>query len=293
MTQRPRLVLDSPSLIYRAFHALPATIRSPSGTSVNAVRGYLDMVSHLIRSELPRAVIHTFDEDWRPQWRVDAFPGYKAQRREDPPELPPQFPIITAVLDGLGHPYVGISGHEADDVIGTLAEQASDDDAIVVVSGDRDLLQLVRDPAVIVLFPVKGVKEVRRYDEAEVLARQGVPANRYADYAILRGDSSDGLPGLRGVGEKGAQAIIGRHRSIDQLIESGGAGESPTVRGAIATQTEYLRAMQRVVPVVRDLQLPRLEHGPADVALLGALSRRHGIESPVQRLLEASALLAG
>lgn len=287
---RPRLVLDSPSLVYRAFFALPASIRSPQGVSVNAVRGYLDMVAHLVRTLEPRAVIHCFDEDWRPQWRVDAYPGYKAQRREDPPELPPQFPIIRDVLDALGHPHCGIAGYEADDVIGTLAAGASAEDPIVIVSGDRDLLQLVRDPAVLVLFPVKGVKDLRRYDEAEVLARQGVPAARYADYAILRGDPSDGLPGLRGVGEKSAAALVLRHPSIDALIDGAGS-ETPRLRDAILDQSAYLRAMQRVVPVARDLALPPLRHTAPDPQALERLGAEHAIESPTKRLLEASALL--
>ena len=286
----PRLVLDSPSLIYRAFFALPASIRSPQGMPVNAVRGYLDMVSQLIRTVQPRAVIHTFDEDWRPQWRVDAYPGYKSSRRDDPPELPPQFPVIREVLTAAGHPHVGIAHHEADDVIGTLADRATRDDPIVIVSGDRDLLQLVRDPAVVVLFPVKGVKDLRRYDEAEVLARQGVPASRYADYAILRGDNSDGLPGLRGVGEKSAAALIGRHPSIDALI-AGADAESPRLRDSIREQSDYLRAMQLVVPVVRTLVLPPLLHGPVDEARLAALGTEHAIETPVARLVEATHLL--
>jgi 5'-3' exonuclease len=288
----PRLVLDSPSLIYRAFFALPASIRSPRGESVNAVRGYLDMVSQLIRTVQPRAVIHTFDEDWRPQWRVDAYPGYKSTRRDDPPELPPQFPVIREVLDAAGHPAVGIAAHEADDVIGTLAAQATAEDPIVVVSGDRDLLQLVRDPAVLVLFPVKGVKEMRHYDEAEVEARQGVPASRYADYAILRGDGSDGLPGLRGVGEKSAAQLVRAYPSIEALIDAAEA-QTPKLRESIREQADYLRAMQTVVPVVQTLELPPLEHRPPDVPRLEALGVEHAIETPVSRLLDATALLGG
>ncbi|MGI8848432.1 MAG: 5'-3' exonuclease [Candidatus Dormibacteria bacterium] len=282
-----RLVLDSPSLIYRAFFALPATIRSPHGTPVNAIRGYLDMVAHLLRTEKPGMVIHTFDEDWRPQWRVDAYSGYKAQRRDDPGELPPQFPIIQAVVDALGHPRVGMPAHEADDVIGTLAARATANEPVVVVSGDRDMLQLVRDPEVLVLFPVKGVKEVHRYDEAEVLSRQGVPAARYADYAILRGDTSDGLPGLRGVGAKTAAQLVRGYPSIEALI-AGARRESLRLSQAIAQQADYLRAMTQIVPVVRDLALPDLVQGVPDRSALDALGQQHGIESPVSRLLDAT-----
>ncbi len=177
------LLLDSPSLVYRAFFALPRSIRDPSGQSVNAAHGYLDMVSRLLTDLRPSAVTHVFDADWRPKWRVDAYPGYKAKRAEDPPELPGQFPIIRSVLDAAGLPVAEAAGTEADDVIGTLATAAGPEDRVAIVTGDRDLFQLVRDPVVQVLFPRRGTSDMARMDEAGVRAKCGVPPSRYVDRA--------------------------------------------------------------------------------------------------------------
>src|SRR6266540_718151 len=200
------LLLDSPSLVYRAFFALPRSIRDPSGQSVNAAHGYLDMVSRLLTDLRPSAVTHVFDADWRPKWRVDAYPGYKAKRAEDPPELPGQFPIIRSVLDAAGLPVAEAAGTEADDVIGTLATAAGPEDRVAIVTGDRDLFQL------------RGTSDMARMDEAGVRAKCGVPPSRYVDFAILRGDPSDGLPGVAGVGEKTAARLVSEYPTLDDLV---------------------------------------------------------------------------
>jgi 5'-3' exonuclease len=287
------LLLDSPSLIFRAYYALPASITDGEGQAVNAVRGYLDMVSHLIRTEKPSRVVHCFDASWRPQFRVDAFAGYKAQRlapdgtnEVEPEDLTPQFAIIVEFLNAAGMEVAFAEGFEADDVIGTLAEAGSVDHPVFIVSGDRDLFQLVRDDCVTILFPLKGVKELRRVDDADVRERYGVPANRYADFAILRGDPSDGLPGLPGVGPKRAAELIGKYPSIDDLI-TGRDGQPDRLRASIAASAEYLHAMQIVVPVRRDAPVEMSRAKAISHQTLEALGQRYNAESPVTRLIEA------
>jgi 5'-3' exonuclease len=288
-TPPPRLLLDSPSLLYRAFFALPVTIRDPQGRSVNAVRGYLDMISNIIRDHRPPQVVHVFDADWRPAFRVAAYAGYKAARRPDPPELPPQLDMLLDVLAATGMPVASAPGMEADDAIGTLAARATSDDPVAVVSGDRDLLQLVRDPAVSVLFIVKGVKDLRRYDEAEVEARFGVPPRLYADFAILRGDPSDGLPGVAGVGPKTAATLLASHGSLDALLSA--SDLTPRVLAALREQADYLRAMRLVVPVELDAPVALTDAGPPDVERLQELSREHALRGSMDRLLAALELL--
>ena len=288
-TPRPRLLLDSPSLLYRAFFALPVSIRDPQGQSVNAVRGYLDMCSNIVRDHRPAQVVHVFDADWRPAFRVAAYAGYKAARRPDPPELPPQLDMLLDVLAATGMPVASAPGYEADDAIGTLAARATASDPVEVVSGDRDLLQLVRDPAVAVLFIVKGVKDLRRYDEAEVEARYGIPPRLYADFAILRGDPSDGLPGIAGVGPKTAATLLATHGSLDALLHA--TDVSPRVRAALEQQADYLRAMHTVVPVAIDAPVAITDATPPDHERLAELSRTHALRGSMDRLVSALELL--
>jgi 5'-3' exonuclease len=283
---RPRLLLDSPSLVYRAYFALPATIRDPQGRPVNAVRGYLDMTSTLLRDRDPAGLVHTFDVDWRPAWRVAAYPGYKSQRRPDPPELPGQFDVLHELLDAAGMPVAGAQGYEADDVIGTLAVAADVDDPVEVVTGDRDLLQLVRDPVVAVLFTVRGVSRLERFDDAAVLAKYGVRADQYVDFATLRGDPSDGLPGLRGIGEKTAAWLIATHGSLDAAVAAR-ATLPAGIANALRHGEEYLQAMRTVVPVCTSVPYQITPSRPPDEALLQQLAVTHGVEGPAQRLLAA------
>jgi 5'-3' exonuclease len=282
----PRLVLDSPSLVYRAFFALPRTIRDPQDQPVNAVRGYLDMLSHLLVDLRPDAVVNVFDADWRPQWRVDAYPGYKARRPEDPPELPGQFPLIRAVLDAAGLPVAEAPGYEADDVIGTIAAAAGPTERGAIVSGDRDLFQLVRDPVVIVLYPRKGTSDLVRLDEAAVTAKCGVPPGRYVDFAILRGDPSDGLPGVAGVGEKTAARLVAEFAGLDEMVAKRDR-LPPRLALALEQSADYLAAMRRIVPVPTGIDYQVTAAGAADRDRLERLAERHALQGPVQRLLAA------
>ena len=290
MPPRPlptRLLLDTSSLTYRAFFALPTSIKGPHGRPINAVRGYLDMTARLIRDLAPVEVVHTFDHDWRPAPRVRAYPGYKSERREDPEELPQQFDVIREILAAVGQTRVEAPGWEADDAIGTLCHQVPDGEAVDVVTGDRDLLQLVHDdpPPVRVLFTVKGVSELAQFDEAGVLHKYGIPAQRYADYATLRGDPSDGLPGVRGVGEKTARSLVNTYPSLSELLDDADA-QSPRLRTALRDARGYLTAMAEVVPVRTDVELV-VARSERNDEKLDALVERYGIDGPVTRLREA------
>lgn len=280
------LLLDTASLAYRAFFALPPTITDPAGTPVNALHGYLDMVASLVRDRAPRVVVHCIDDDWRPAPRVAAYAGYKAERPPDPEALPGQFVVLDEVLDALGMVRSRAVGWEADDVIGTRCA-APGHGPIDVVTGDRDLFQVVRDgdEPVRVLFTVKGVRDLAVFDEAAVRAKYGIPPDRYAEFAILRGDPSDGLPGVRGVGEKTARDLIRVHGSIPALLEAAPT-LSPALRRRLADARDYLGAMKQVVPVRRDLELVD-EQSPRDDARLDALAERHGLRGPLRRLREA------
>ncbi|MGH8907143.1 MAG: 5'-3' exonuclease [Egibacteraceae bacterium] len=280
-----RLLLDTSSLTYRAFFALPTSITGLGGRPVNAVRGYLDMTASLVSDLRPDEVLHVFDDDWRPAPRVAAYPGYKSQRAPDPDGLGEQFDLLREVLDALGQPVVIAPGWEADDAIGALCAQLGDADRADIVTGDRDLIQLVRDGAVRVLFTLKGVKQLARYDEAGVLAKYGIPPARYADFATLRGDPSDGLPGVRGVGEKTAAALVTRYPSLDDLLADAPT-QTPRLAAALRDAAAYLAAMRAVVPVRTDVGLVTSDSARDD-ARLDKLQAEHRLEGPIRRLREA------
>jgi 5'-3' exonuclease len=289
-----RLLLDTSALMYRAFFSMPTTVTAPDGRPVNALHGYLDMTASLIASRKPAACVHVYDDDWRPAPRVAAYAGYKAARPTDPEGLPEQFGFLREVLDALGQPQADAPGWEAEDAIGVLTAKPKRGDRFDIVTGDRDLIQLVRDPVVRVLFTVRGVSDLRVLDEAGVMERFGVPAARYAEFAILRGDPSDGLPGVRGVGEKTARALIQAYPSLDALVQDAGAERrkgkvlqrSPALCAAIRGSTDYLEIMQQVVPIRTDLEL-RTWSRSRDDALVDELAERYAVTGPIRRLRQA------
>lgn len=288
----PRLLLDTYSLMYRAFYGVPTSIKDPSGAAVNAVHGYLDMTARLVASRQTARITHVLDETIVPAARSAAFPAYKAHRPEDPPELPPQFGLLNEALAALGLERAWSEGWEADDAIGALCAHATPDEAIEIVTGDRDLLQLVRDgpPTVRVLFTVKGVSELATFDEAAVTTKYGVPPDRYVDFAILRGDPSDGLPGVPGVGEKTAQKLVQAYPSLDAIVAA--ADTLPKKQGeSIRASVEYLAAMREVVPVRTDVQV-EVTPGTADEAEIARLSETRRLGGPIKRLREALSALA-
>ena len=289
-----RLLLDVSSLTYRAFFALRDTVFSPDRRPVGAVHGYLDMVSRLVASRRPTEVVHVFDHDWRPVARTELYPNYKANRQPDPEDLPPQFELLRGALDLTGMMQAQTREWEAEDAIGAFCVEAGPRDRIEIVSGDRDLIQVVRDPIVKLLFTVRGVSELLELDEAGVLAKYGVPASRYAEFAILRGDPSDDLPGVKGVGEKTARELVTAYGSIDEMLaeasvpfpQSGPLRGRSALRASLRAAEPYLRAMQRLVPVNSD---PPLEiwAGERDDDGLRAFGDENGLRGPVQRLLAA------
>ena len=289
-----RLLLDVSSLTYRAFFAMPDSVKAPDGRPVNAVHGYLDMVNRLVATRRPDEVIHVYDHDWRPVARTDIYPGYKANRPEEPEVLTRQFELLRLVLDRSGMLQAESQGWEAEDAIGAFAVEADDGDRLEIVSGDRDLIQLVRDPVVKLLYTLRGVSELAEYDEAGVLAKYAVPASRYADFAILRGDPSDELPGVRGVGEKTARDLVNAYDSLDDLLADAASPSprpgplkgKPALRARILDAKDYLGDMRRLVPVNSTAKLS-VWSGARDDDALKELAEEHGLKGPIQRMIAA------
>lgn len=289
------LLIDAASLIYRAFFSTPDTVRTPAGQPINAAHGFLGMLARLINDRDPDLLCCADDEDWRPQWRVDLLESYKSFRAEPGSAqeqaedlLEPQMPVLFEILERLQIPVIGHPDHEAEDVIGTLAARAPG--KVGIVSGDRDLFQLVSDPDVSVLFPRKGVSELDLVDEAYIETKYGIPGNRYKDFAILRGDPSDGLPGVRGIGQKLAAELIVRYGSIEGVIA---AAESSTPGVAIAKvrrELDYVRRALQVVTIPTDLPIPKIPlRRPRKVkdASVFELADENGLGNAVRRLAAA------
>ena len=316
------MLLDTASLYFRAFHGVPDTLRSPDGRPVNAVRGLLDTIAFLVTEHRPDRLVACWDDDWRPAFRVAAIPSYKAHRVAEetpgpesdvevvPDELSPQVPVIVEVLAALGIARVGAPGYEADDVIGTLVarEIARDGDSgdggdgggerVDIVTGDRDLFQLVDDRAgVRVLYPARGVRDPDVVDQARLVEKYGVPTgSAYADMALLRGDPSDGLPGVPGIGEKTAAALIARYGDLEGILaarDNGDRGITPTQRRRLIEASAYLDVAPVVVRVARDAPVDSVDDAlprePRDPDRLAALSERWGLGSSVDRVLTALA----
>src|SRR5437868_5168466 len=279
-------LLDGSSLMFRAFYGLPVTsFRAPDGQPVNTVRGFLDMLARLVTDRKPRAVVVATDEDGRPAFRVNVIPSYKTARLERgamPPELEPQEPIIRAVLAAIGVEVIGAEGFEAEDVIASLLPVIKG--KVEIVTGDRDLFSLVRDPDVCVLYTQQGIGKLLVVDEAEVERRYGIPGRSYGDFAVLRGDPSDGLPGVPGVGEKTAAQLVRRFKNLDGIVASGRLGEAANA---------YIQQARRVgVPVaIAPVRVPNGSRPgqPRDAAALARLNQANGIGASTDRLVHALA----
>jgi 5'-3' exonuclease len=260
------MLLDTASLYFRAFFGVPDTMKAADGTPTNAVRGLLDFIARLVENHRPTHLVACWDDNWRPSWRVALIPSYKAQRVEFvtsggeqvedvPDRLEIQVPYIRACLDALGIPIVGAADHEADDVIGTLSHRAVM--PVDVVTGDRDLFQLIDDSRKIriIYTAARGVGRADVLDEAALLAKYGIPASRYADYATLRGDASDGLPGVKGVGDKTAASLITAYGDLDAIRKAAadpGTPMSAAVKRKILDASDYLDVAPKVVAVATD-----------------------------------------
>ena len=296
------MLLDTSSLYYRAFYGVPDTVAAPDGTPVNAVRGLLDMVTRLVRARRPARLVACLDIDWRPAFRVAAIGSYKSHRANPdgtevtPPALAAQIPVIHEVLDAAGVATAGASGYEADDVIATLAGRSRA--PAEIVTGDRDLFQLADDARGIrIIYTARGLAKLDVVDEAAVSARYGIPGRAYADFAVLRGDPSDGLPGVPGVGEKTAAALIrafGGVEAITSALDKGHGGFPPGSRAKLAAARDYLAVAPAVVRVAADVPLPEVTGNlplavPAAPVRLKELGERWALGSSLTRCLAALA----
>jgi len=284
------MLIDAASLLYRAYHAIPELL-APDGTKVHAALGFLNFLSRLIPDRRPDRLIVALDNDWRPAFRVEALPSYKTHRLagpdDEPDEVGLQFPILLEIFDAIGLSYAEAEGYEAEDVIATIAARESG--PIEVVTGDRDLFAIVRDGHVTVLYTLRGVSELTHVDERWISAKYGIPGDRYLDYALLRGDPSDGLPGVAGIGAKTASDVLRRFGSLDAALAA--PDLSPSVRQKLRAAEDYLAAARRVVaPAVDttvrggDGALPRI---PKDPDALRASAERYRLTGAVTRLVEA------
>ena len=315
------LLLDSASLYFRAFYGVPDSFKAPDGTVVNALRGLLDFVSTLVDQHSPDAVVACWDDDWRPQWRVDLLPSYKTHRvaqtapdeagttgggagpwaadgaaEESPELLGPQVPLIAEALGILGIPVVGREGAEADDVIGTLAQAW--DGPVDVVTGDRDLFQLVDDEAQVrVLYTARGVSSADVVDAAWIRAKYGIEPQQYADFATMRGDTSDGIPGVRGIGDKTAAVLLGEFHDLDGIVAAAQDPDSsikPRVRQSLLDTRELIDVMRQVVRVRddvcgTDVVRPLAPLSPEQRDALEAFGTRWGLGGVPDRLVKALA----
>jgi 5'-3' exonuclease len=274
------LLIDGPSLIFRAYYGPRPDAQASEGAQLNAVRGFVRRLAGLIVQRRPRHLVVADDWAWRPRWRVELIPTYKSHRVAEPvpPGLVPQMPVIRELLEAIGIDMMGAAEHEAEDVIASLSRLAPG--TIEIASGDRDLFALVEDPRVRILYPEKSGLSV--IDELEVTRRYAIPGRRYADFAILRGDPSDGLPGLKGVGSVTAAAMVRRHGDITGVLRE---------RPLRAPDRDYLEKAMRVVPPVADLPLAlpegRREAYPANKAATQSLVAQHALQDPYDRLLAA------
>ena len=323
----PLLLLDGASMWFRSYFGVPSSITTPAGQPVNAVRGFIDSMAVVITQQRPARLAVCLDLDWRPQFRVDLIPSYKAHRvaelgappacggepegepdiEEVPDDLTPQIDMIMELLDAFGIPTAGAEGFEADDVLGTLAAQERSD-PVVVVSGDRDLLQVVADDPVPVrvLYLGRGLAKATLFGPAEVAEHYGVPVDRagaaYAELALLRGDPSDGLPGVPGVGEKTAATLLAQHGSLEGILAAAHDPKSKMAKGLRAkllTATDYIEAAGRVVRVATDA--PVTLSTSTDALPLAAvhpkrtaeLATELGVGSPITRLQKVLDALPG
>jgi 5'-3' exonuclease len=294
------MLLDGASLWYRAYYGMPDTLLSPTGMPVNAIRGYLDMTARLISMYSPNRIVACIEGDWRPSWRVDLFPAYKANRLEDesdveeePETLTPQIPVLLDLLDAFGIPMVGVDDYEADDVMATFAVREKG--PIRIVTGDRDLFQLVDDRRdVKVVYLAKGISQHDLVDISWVANKYGIPGDRYALFAMFRGDPSDGLPGVKGIGEKGAALIANNFASVDEALAGAKAGHevlSASLAKKIVEGADYLKIAPTLVNCARDVAIPSMKIDmptkPEDLSAIYAIKEEYGLGASVDRLISA------
>ena len=290
------LLIDSASLWYRAYYGMPDTLVSPSGEPINAIRGFLDMTARLVTAYKPDRLALCLDGDWRPSWRVEIYPEYKSNRLDDgdeedePDLLTPQIPVISEVFDALGVAILGADDYEADDVIATLSETQSG--PIRIATGDRDLFQVVSDSKDSkVVYLAKGISSHDLVDEDWIAKKYGIPGARYGLFAMIRGDASDGLPGIRGIGEKGAALLANLYPNMEALLDSLKKNDSkipPNLAKKLSADIQYAKSATKLVSCVKDVRLPKVDlqipKAPANRKDLESLAATYGLGTSLQRI---------
>ena len=293
------LLLDSASLWYRAYFGMPDTLVSPKGDPINAIRGFLDMSAKLIGIYKPNRLVACLEGDWRPSWRVDLFPGYKANRldedgeEEEPDTLSPQIPILLDVLDAFGIESFGVDDYEADDVIATLSK--TEKGPIRIVTGDRDLFQLVDDEKdVKIVYLAKGLTNHDLVDSKWVSDRYQIPGDRYALFASIRGDASDGLPGLKGIGEKGAALLANTFSDLNSIVKAAKNGDDrikASLAKKIIESEDYAKVAPTLVNCATNVPIPDINEDlnsqKMNIKLIRDLQKKHGLGASIDRLIAA------
>ena len=293
------LLLDSASLWYRAYFGMPDTLLSPHGEPVNAIRGFLDMSARLITQYQPSRLVACLEGDWRPSWRVELFPGYKANRidasgeEQEPDTLGPQIPILLDVLEAFGIPMLGVDDYEADDIMATFS--VKERGPTFVATGDRDLFQLVDDKRrVKVVYLAKGISNHDLVDRAWISARYEIPGERYALFAMIRGDASDGLPGVRGIGEKGAALIANNFETIEAALEAAHQGDerlTTGIRKKLIEGADYIAIAPKLVHCALDVPVPlmsiNMPSRPQSLDQIWQLKEDYGLGASIDRMISA------
>ena len=293
------MLLDSASLWYRAYFGMPDTLISPSGMPVNAIRGYLDMTSRLLVKYKPDRLVACLEGDWRPSWRVELFPDYKLNRVDDegqedePDTLGPQIPVLLDVLDALGIAMVGVDDYEADDLMATFSVKQQG--PIRIVTGDRDLFQLVDDKRdVKIVYLAKGISNHDLVDLQWINDKYQIPGDRYALFAMIRGDSSDGLPGIRGIGEKGAANIANQFSSLGEVMKAAEDGDerlTVNIRKKLLESAAYAAIAPKLVSCALDVSIPQMEISmplkPKSMKKIEELKEEYGLGASIDRIVSA------
>ena len=293
------MLLDSASLWYRAYFGMPDTLVSPSGLQVNAIRGYLDMTSKLINLYKPNRIVACLEGDWRPSWRVELFPDYKMNRldesgeEEEPDTLSPQIPILLDLLEALGIPMVGVDDYEADDLMATFA--VNQPGPVRIVTGDRDLFQLVDDKRdVKVVYLAKGIANHDLIDLKWIEQKYEIPGDRYGLFAMIRGDASDGLPGIKGIGEKGAASIARQFTNLDEVMKAAINDDerlTTNIRKKLLESSEYAKIAPKLVGCATDVSIPEIKidlpNKPLNTQKIQNMKEEFGLGTSVDRIMNA------
>ena len=293
------MLLDSASLWYRAYFGMPDTLVSPTGQPVNAIRGYLDMTSRLLVKYQPNRIVACLEGDWRPSWRVELFPDYKLNRldeeggEEEPDTLGPQIPILLDVLDALGIPLLGVDDYEADDLMATFSVKQPG--PVRIVTGDRDLFQLADDKRdVKIVYLAQGISNHDLVDLKWIQNKYQIPGDRYALFAMIRGDSSDGLPGIKGIGEKGAMVIANLFKTLPDVMQAAANSDerlSASIRKKLLESSQYAAIAPKLVGCALDVAIPEMDIAmpkkPKSLEKIEKLKVEFGLGASIDRIMSA------